>query len=89
MDPNFTDRMPQYESITTVSLANGTVTVTRKTDEFVNGPDAEVYDAITKVVRTDGHNFRKIAVEVSTLKGVSQVTFLDCYKNGMTFKYLY
>ena len=89
VDPFYTDRCPQYETVTTVRFANLEITVNRRSYEYVMGPDEEVTRQVNMAYSKHHPSWRQIAVSISHLKGVSKVIVMDHDKNGATFRYLY
>lgn len=89
IDQFYTDRMPQYETITSVHFGNWVITVERRSSEYKTGPDPEVTKQVEQAYDMHQPDFRKVSVSISALKGVSKVTVLNCQKNGASFRYLY
>jgi hypothetical protein len=89
IDPHFTDRCPQYKTVTTVLLGNLAITVLRREQTFKFGPDEEVKKAVTRAYDLHHNDARLLAVSICSLPRVYSIQILSADKQGVEFSYLY
>ncbi len=90
VDPHYTDRCPQYRSITVVRTAKYIVRVKRRCSSFTMGPEHEVEKKALEAIDAFHDSPRQIAVSICNLKGVYHISIArQGDESGAEFEYLH